>query len=545
MTAVDWILPAPARTKTCSCGRPVIAGGECTACRAKRERALRRPNSRASTPDRKAPAPGLVSGPGRPLESGPRSEMESRFNHDFSRVRVHTDPGAASAARRIGAQAFTIGSDIAFATGRYDAASIDGRRLLAHELAHVVQQHSAVIADRPAAHSQAGDGYERAADAAGAAVLVGRRVPPQPSATALMIARNPDPPAPGSSSVDARLRAILAAPVPKGGDQRRVALIKLLETLTPADRARLASALSDPKHPITIALSRRVHPSTVPRILGLLQPRSADRSSRLRTAKRHRDRDRVRYSGAPTRSSRHPDVADPDDADAPAAQGDTPKAGADTDRYPLAAGGVAAAPAARLPATSPTAPEPSNVPANENIPAPSNVPANENVPAETAETAEGAEAAEAGGLLADVLAGVVFLTILLHEDSSREAPDASRPPAPRRYPDQTCEDAVLDGLQEEVDWQCKHYPSAPESPRTQRKHTGARPATAAERGCDESMGKAQLKRNAMRNERCAAARQKVQQVCFAHGSDPGHEEALDLARRAAERCWELYRRAGG
>jgi hypothetical protein len=77
---------------------------------------------------------------GAPLELGLRHEMEGRFQHDFSQVRVHSDSAAARSAERIGAQAYTIGGDIVFGAGRFMPQSTPGRRLLAHELAHVVQQ---------------------------------------------------------------------------------------------------------------------------------------------------------------------------------------------------------------------------------------------------------------------------------------------------------------------------------------------------------------------------------------------------------------------
>jgi Domain of unknown function (DUF4157) len=66
--------------------------------------------------------------------------MESRFGHDFGKVRIHADTGAAASARALHAHAYTVGSDIAFAPGRYSPHTAPGRRLLAHELAHVVQQ---------------------------------------------------------------------------------------------------------------------------------------------------------------------------------------------------------------------------------------------------------------------------------------------------------------------------------------------------------------------------------------------------------------------
>ena len=65
--------------------------------------------------------------------------MEARFGADFGHVRIHTDTRAAASARRMGAQAYTLGSSIFFAAGRYRPATEDGTRLLAHELAHVVE----------------------------------------------------------------------------------------------------------------------------------------------------------------------------------------------------------------------------------------------------------------------------------------------------------------------------------------------------------------------------------------------------------------------
>lgn len=77
---------------------------------------------------------------GAPLDSRTRGFMESRFGHDFSRVRIHADSGAAASARALRAHAYTVGSDIVFGAGRYAPNTAGGQRLLAHELAHVVQQ---------------------------------------------------------------------------------------------------------------------------------------------------------------------------------------------------------------------------------------------------------------------------------------------------------------------------------------------------------------------------------------------------------------------
>lgn len=77
---------------------------------------------------------------GRPLEPGVRADMESRFGQSFGHVRVHDGDQAGAAAAIAGANAYTVGSDVVFGAGRYTPGSPAGRALLAHELAHVVQQ---------------------------------------------------------------------------------------------------------------------------------------------------------------------------------------------------------------------------------------------------------------------------------------------------------------------------------------------------------------------------------------------------------------------
>ena len=79
-------------------------------------------------------------GGGSSLDTGTRAFMESRFGADFSRVRIHTGKEAAEMNHDLGAQAFTLGNDIYFGPGKYDAATDRGRSLIAHELAHTVQQ---------------------------------------------------------------------------------------------------------------------------------------------------------------------------------------------------------------------------------------------------------------------------------------------------------------------------------------------------------------------------------------------------------------------
>jgi hypothetical protein len=79
-------------------------------------------------------------GAGTPLDAASRAYFEPRFGHDFSSVRLHTDGRADETARDLNARAFTLGRDIAFAAGEYQPHTPTGQQLIAHELAHVVQQ---------------------------------------------------------------------------------------------------------------------------------------------------------------------------------------------------------------------------------------------------------------------------------------------------------------------------------------------------------------------------------------------------------------------
>ena len=109
-----------------------------------------------------------VSAPGQRLPAGVRTAFETRLGADFSDVRVHTDARAARSARDLGARAYTVGSDIVFGSGHYRPGTSGTTRLLAHELAHVVQQSRGGTgpAETPA--------LERSAEAAADRVVAGR-----------------------------------------------------------------------------------------------------------------------------------------------------------------------------------------------------------------------------------------------------------------------------------------------------------------------------------------------------------------------------------
>jgi len=106
-------------------------------------------------------AQGVLSEPGRPLDTTTLRDFGTRFGHDFSGVRVHADDRAAQTAASLSARAYTVGRHVVFGRGEYAAGTPTGRRLLGHELAHVVQQSRG----GPTAPS-ATPGLERAADQA-------------------------------------------------------------------------------------------------------------------------------------------------------------------------------------------------------------------------------------------------------------------------------------------------------------------------------------------------------------------------------------------
>jgi hypothetical protein len=85
----------------------------------------------------------VLQSPGQPLEPAASTFMGSRFGHDFEGIRIHTDPRASASARAVGAHAYTVGQHIVFGPGQYAPATEAGKALLAHELAHTVQQGAA------------------------------------------------------------------------------------------------------------------------------------------------------------------------------------------------------------------------------------------------------------------------------------------------------------------------------------------------------------------------------------------------------------------
>ncbi|MBX3639488.1 MAG: DUF4157 domain-containing protein, partial [Nitrosomonas sp.] len=169
--------------RKCACGNHTIAGGECADCAQKKmglqrkltigasndpleqeadriaDQVMASPghgavsnapvrvqrftgNPSGQTAEAPASVERVLASPGRPLEPALRQDMEGRFGHDFSQVRVHTGGAAEQSARDVNARAYTVGRDIVFGTDQFTPDTHQGRKLLIHELAHVLQQSS-------------------------------------------------------------------------------------------------------------------------------------------------------------------------------------------------------------------------------------------------------------------------------------------------------------------------------------------------------------------------------------------------------------------
>src|ERR1017187_5401313 len=150
---------------------------------------LHRAAASPSAPERVPPIVGeTLRSPGQTLDPQTKAFFEARFGQDFSGVRIHTGARAAQSARAVNALAYTVGRDIAFASDPFAPATAEGRRLLAHEPTHVVQQHGNTA---PAASriSSPGEPAEREAASAERAIQSGE-APPSVTSAAMALQRD-------------------------------------------------------------------------------------------------------------------------------------------------------------------------------------------------------------------------------------------------------------------------------------------------------------------------------------------------------------------
>ena len=220
------------------CGNHTVAGRECEKHKNVRKGTLQRV---AINPSSVHDVPPVVHealhSPSQQLDGEMRAIMEPRLGHDFSRVRVHTDVQAADSARAVNALAYTVGRDVVFGAGQYAPGTAQGQRLLAHELAHVVQQGgstSEVYSTEGLRIGHAMDRSEREADAVSRLVDTAQPLPSIHSVSGGVIARQAN-----EEDVSAT-----AEPVTQGDeDATEVEAVASdeFETLLPADKGQVGA----------------------------------------------------------------------------------------------------------------------------------------------------------------------------------------------------------------------------------------------------------------------------------------------------------------
>ena len=127
---------------TATKAEPCHCGGSCASCKSDGDASIqRKSNSNPTALDSSVPDSFLQHlGPGQPLDPATRGFFETRFGYDFSPVRIHAGQQAAESAKSINAAAYTVGQDIVLGKGSHSMGTSEGKKLLAHELTHVVQQ---------------------------------------------------------------------------------------------------------------------------------------------------------------------------------------------------------------------------------------------------------------------------------------------------------------------------------------------------------------------------------------------------------------------
>jgi hypothetical protein len=177
--------------RKCDCGQHTVAGGGCSECEKKKGTLQRKASNREPANYVPSIVQEVLGSPGQPLDAQTRAYMEPRFGHDFSQVRTHDDDRAAESASSVGALAYTAGKHVVFGKSQYSPGTDAGRRLMAHELAHVTQNPDQLSQSKRLL-SEPTDASEQAADRLAAQVVVDpptratARQTPQLSAAAMI-----------------------------------------------------------------------------------------------------------------------------------------------------------------------------------------------------------------------------------------------------------------------------------------------------------------------------------------------------------------------
>lgn len=225
--------------RKCACGGTPGPSGECAECRKKR---LQRKATRMGSSTVPPIVHEVLRSPGQPLDAATRSFMEPRLGHDFSRVRVHADSKAAESARVVNARAYTVGRDIVLGAGQYVPETKRGKRLMAHELAHVAQQNTS--SGYPTHVVSSEHGSEREADLVAERVVEAGDAPAYPvRAVASGLQRLAGPDIPVTPAQIAEMRALF----------QEVGSLLRTGAITAAENAEITAAVTEAEAAIVTA----------------------------------------------------------------------------------------------------------------------------------------------------------------------------------------------------------------------------------------------------------------------------------------------------
>lgn len=156
---------SPLLQRKCACGNSASVAGQCSGCEQKKL-LQRRSSDQTEVTEVPPIVHEVLRSLGQPLDRETRTLMESRFDQDFSQVRLHTDDKAQRSAQAVNALAYTVGNNIVFGAGQHSPRTLTGQKTLAHELTHTLQQrsmsHPAIATLRVGSSD---DVYEREAEA--------------------------------------------------------------------------------------------------------------------------------------------------------------------------------------------------------------------------------------------------------------------------------------------------------------------------------------------------------------------------------------------
>jgi len=237
--------------RKCACGNHTAAGGECEECARKKPSLQRKSANENAVAEVPQIVHEVLRSSGQPLDAATRAFFEPRLGHDFSRVRVHTDTRAAESAQAVGAIAYTVGREVVFGPGSFQPNTLVGRQLLAHELTHVLQQHS--VADAPTADVRAIDpdgNLESEAQVAGNDIHGGIALGTTPSLQRALQRQSP----PGSRSGASRPLHVTEVQVNQNTQQRVTATFS---------NGALKVTNVRPGRAIAVSTRRRVRPKAV------------------------------------------------------------------------------------------------------------------------------------------------------------------------------------------------------------------------------------------------------------------------------------------